>query len=176
MRNGNGNGGGMNIREKLREKPAVSVAFAVCAVGIAFIFIGRGAVSGPQRTSSNVFYTTDEGQTVFVDDMTRVPPFDYNGKTAYRVWMYTADGGKTKFPGYLERYTPEAKKRLEAAAAAAAKDGDPHGGPGVGPADIEIRKPGEGNPWVSRANLAEAAKITNVRAPNGSGELDIVMP
>jgi hypothetical protein len=169
----------MSIREKLREKPAVSIAFAIGATAVAWFFVGRGPIVGPQRASTNAYYTTDDGKTVFLDDLSRVPPFDHEGKPAYRVWMFTCDGGKTKFPGYLERYSPEAKKRLDAAVASASAQptsADSHAHPaGVGPADIEVRKPGEGNPWVSRANMAEAIKVTNVRCPNG-GELELVMP
>jgi hypothetical protein len=123
-----------------------------------------------------MFATVDDGQTVFETDMSNLPPFQQDGKTAYRVALFTADGGKTRFPGYLERYTPEAKKRIEAAMAEMAKDPDPWKRPRglVGPGDVEVKKPGAGNPWVKN-DSPEGMAVMNVKAPNGA-EIDIVMP
>jgi hypothetical protein len=146
------------------------VAVVVALGAIAYTL--RSAAQGPPTASTRAFYTTDEGQTVFVADMNKsIPPFEHNGKTAYWVWMYSCDGGKTRFPGYLERYTPEAKKRIEAAL---------HGnssGTGPMPGDTELKKPGPGHTWVSRANTAEAAKVTSITDPKGgNAEPDLVTP
>jgi hypothetical protein len=145
---------------------AMAIVVALAALGYTL----RSATQGPPSAATKAFYTTDEGQTVFVADMSAVPPFEHDGKLAYRVWMYSCDGGKTKFPGYLERYTPEAKKRIEAARAGGGGAASP------APGDVELKKPGAGNPWVSRANSSEAAAVTNVTSPSGSGEPDVVMP
>ena len=61
---------------------------------------------------SQVFFTDDDGKTWFPDDAKRVPPFDRNGKPAVRAHVYKC-GGKT-FVNHMERYTPEAKKKVEA--------------------------------------------------------------
>ena len=84
------------------------------------------------------------------------------------VWMYSCDGGKTKFPGFLERYTPQAKARLESALVDF-NSGKSHIPPSASAGDAEVKKPGPGNPWVSRTNYQQAHKITNVQCPDGSG-------
>ena len=162
---------GAGIRDWIRSHSVIAGAMAVIVVLAALGYTLRSAAQGPPTASTKAFYTTDEGTTVFVADMSLVPPFDHNGKPAYRVWMYSCNGGKTRFPGYLERYTAQAKKRIESARASGGGGGAP-----LAPGEIELKKPGAGNPWVSRADTSEAAKITNVTAPGGAGEPEIVLP
>jgi hypothetical protein len=165
----------MSIREAIEKKPAVSIVASLVIIAGTIFFIARNNLSGPPTASSSAYYTTDEGHTTFVDGLNRIPPFDHDGKLAYRVWMFTCDGGQTLFPGYLERYTPSARARLEAAMTKDTSDNGRSFPAGVGPSDTEVKKPGEGNPWVSRSNLAEASKVTRVSCPSG-GDPEIVMP
>ncbi len=104
-----------------------------------------------------------------------LPPFDHDGKPAARVWMFSCDGGKTKFPGFLERYTPQAQARIEAATQDF-NSGKTHVPPVTNLSDTEVKKPGPGNPWVSRANYQEAQKITNVQCPDGNGSPEVQLP
>jgi hypothetical protein len=162
----------LGVRDAIRNHPtAAAIAAIVVALG-AVGYTLRSSVQGPPTASVKAFYTTDEGQTIFIADMNQaIPPFEHNGKPACRVWMYTCDGGKTRFPGYLERFTPEAKKRMEAARQGKATGASPM------PGDVEVKKPGAGHAWVSRANTAEAAKVTAVTDPRGGNEEpEIVMP
>ena len=62
---------------------------------------------------AKAWYTSDNGKSWFVDDMSRLAPFENEGKLAYRCYLYSCDGGTTKFVAYLERYTPEARQQLE---------------------------------------------------------------
>jgi hypothetical protein len=165
----------MTIREAIQKKPSVSLIASIVVIAGTIFFIARNTLSGPQTASSRAYYTTDEGRTTFVDTLNRIPPFDHDGKSASRIWMFTCDGGQTLIPGYMERYTPTAKARLEAALAKDTSDNSHSVSLGVGPADTEVKKPGEGNQWVARTNLAEASKVTAVSCPSG-GELEIVMP
>lgn len=41
-----------------------------------------------------------------------IPPFEYQGKTACRVLVWTNDGGKTQVISHLSRYTPLGRQRL----------------------------------------------------------------
>jgi hypothetical protein len=161
------------IRESLRKHSTATATISMLVAVAALGFSLRRATSGPPLASTLAFYTVDDGQSTFVEEMTRIPPFDHDGKIACRVWMCTCDGGKTRFPGYLERCTPTAKVRIEAALSTNTKGAG--GGPSVNLSDIEVKKPGSGNPWVSRANMNEAAKIMHVTCPNG-GDLDVVTP
>lgn len=162
----------MGIRETIKKNSTAAVIVtALVAVGALGLSL-RSSTSGPPVASTSVFYTVDEGANTFVADMARVPPFDHEGKTAVRVWMFTCDGGKTKFPGFLERLKPDAHKRITAALGAGK-------GPEVlgslNPGDYEVKKPGGGN-WVSKANFAESSKVTAVTCPGGGGDLEPVFP
>jgi hypothetical protein len=160
-------GGG--IRELIRKHSAV-IAIATTVVAVAALgYSLRSAASGTPTASTDTFCTTDEGQTVFVADALKIPPFEHDGKMAVRVAMFTFDGGKTKFPGFLQRYTPEAKRRMEAAM------NDPKHGAAIGMNDMEVKKPGSGNPWVSKGNLVESAKVMHVDCPEGK-ELEVALP
>jgi len=167
----------MGIRETIKKHSAMTVAATlVVAAGALAYSLRDSGFGGPASASTKAFYTTDDGQSTFAADMSNLPPFERDGKPAVRVWMFSCDGGKTSFAGYLERYTPAAHKRLTAALAEQkAKQATPS--LPIGPADSEVKKPGAGNAWVSRANVVEAAKVTHVTCPPGSGgELEIVLP
>ena len=164
----------MGIRETIQGHSKMVAAAVVLVAGGALFFSVRNNPMGPQTVPTKVFATVDDGKTVFISDLRELPPFEHDGKTAYRVWMFTTDGGKTKFPGYLERYTPEAKKRAESALSAMKNDPSSRKGPPVGPGDVEVKRPGAGNPWVNSMS-PEGSQVTVITAPNG-GEVEIVMP
>jgi len=164
----------LGIREAIKRHSTVTIAVVVVIVLGALALAFSNNPLGPQTSSTKAYFTSDDGQSIFVADMSQMPPFEHKGKTAYRVWMFTCDGGKTKFPGYLERLTPAAKQRVEAALAANKKGAA--GAPSLAPGDVEVKKPGADNPWVSCSNAAQAAKVKNVTCPGGSGDPDIVMP
>jgi len=113
------------------------------------------------------FYSVDDGNSFFAAPADLVPPFQWEGKTACRAAVFTCDGGKTTFVGYLERYPAGAKKQLDAAQQALKA-----GGKGAGPApmaasSVEVKKPGASNKWVAR-HSREAAAVLNVTPPPGT--------
>jgi hypothetical protein len=157
----------MSIRETIQKQKGIATAVSLLVFLIGSFFIARQLFSGPPAISASAYFTTDDGATLFVDSMEHLPPFDHNGKTAYRAWMYTTDEGKTKFLVYLERYTPAAKQRFETELAAY-NSGKSHVPPSISPSDAEVKKPGAGNLWVGRSNFTEASKITDVQTPPGT--------
>jgi hypothetical protein len=164
----------MGIREALKDRPAVvRLAVGVLIVG-AVIYLAQAAMSGSSMPTAKAYYTTDDGATQFVDSMDHLAPFDHHGKPAYRVWMFSTDGGKTRFPGYLERYTSQAKARVESEMQDF-KSGKSHMPPAVGPADTEVKKIGDGNPWVSRADLQQSRAILQIPASAGEN-VEVQLP
>jgi hypothetical protein len=102
----------MGIREQLEKHPRLTtgVTIGVIIVVLALIFWpsdGNGAGAYPRT----LFFTDDDGQTWFADDANKVPPFERNGKQAVRAYVYRC-GGKT-FVNHMERFTADAKKKLE---------------------------------------------------------------
>ncbi|WP_428939559.1 hypothetical protein [Fontivita pretiosa] len=160
----------MGIRETLNQNPAFTTGatalIILVALGIIVYQLVGGGDNTAEFTAGKAYFTIDDGKTWFADDASKLPPFEHQGKPAYLAFVYTYDGGKTKFVAYLQRYTPEAKKRIEEARA-------------KGPAGelasvealsgIEVKLPGTGDDpknWVKRTDPA-AAKITEIRPPPG---------
>lgn len=69
--------------------------------------------STQQTAPGKAYFTVDDGKTWFQDDVSRIAPFDHNGKTAYRCYLFTGDEGRTMKVGYLERYNEEARALME---------------------------------------------------------------
>lgn len=70
-------------------------------------------LKGGPSNASKAYYTTDDGQTTFVDDFFKAYPFDHDGKPACRAYMFQTSTGK-QYVAYLERYTPSGLADLQA--------------------------------------------------------------
>jgi len=156
----------VGIRESLNRNPAVATGLTVAVIVIALIFIIwqlKGS-SGPKPVTK-AFYTVDDGATWFVDDRNKPTPFLHEGKEAVRVYVYECNGNR--FAGFLEKMTPKARERAEAAARegrnAILEDGD-----------YLVKKPGRGE-WVSSLDIHAAEKIFHVECPGG-GVAKLVNP
>lgn len=128
--------------------------------------------AGPSTSSSRVreasgFFTDDDGQTLFTADLMSVPPFDHNGREAVRAYVFTTDGGNTRFVAYLEKYAPQAKQAIEKFRAELLKN------PSQPPSAVAleqigqgtlVKKPGQGN-WVSVKDYASFAKVVQIQVP-----------
>jgi hypothetical protein len=123
--------------------------------------------------SGKVYYSNDDGNTFFADASTRFPPFDKDGKPAYRAHVFVC-GGK-RVTGYLSRYTPEALKALEEANAYRGTGKPP---PNVrqlatiGTTGTEVKRPGEAK-WISQADAASATRVRTFRCPDGSTPTEV---
>ena len=177
------NSGSMSIRESIQRYQGITGGVAALVIVGATVWIYSSSRSGSEQQllTTRTFYTVDEGKTWFVEDAERVPPFDHNGQSAVRVRLFQGKDGKP-FAGYLERYTPDAAKRLEAAKRGDyAAAGIPQGRPMLSLAEemaisgTEVKKPGPNNPWVRRADLQAARAILEVRTSDGQSA-EPVMP
>ena len=125
----------------------------------------------PQRPPTKDWYTIDDGQTWFKDSNRKVPPFDHGGKEAVFAMVYECHG--KKFVGYLKRYKPEAKRKLEEYRAAE-DAGKPTDGINIMGTDwqLEFKRPGE-KTWQS--GLESRAQITDVKCPHGTKEDPLIV-
>jgi hypothetical protein len=158
------------LRESLNKHKGVAVATAVVVVVAAGLLAWR-STTVPEAAGSaaavQAFYSADDGNSFFAAPADLIPPFEWEGKTACRAAVFTCDGGKTKFVGYLERYPPGAKKQLDAAQQAL-KAGAKGAGPSpMAASSVEVKKPGAPNKWVPR-HSREAAGVLNVTPPAGA--------
>ena len=160
----------MGVRESIERHRSWAAGIAVVGILAAAVFAFRATVPSPvaEARAAQAYYSVDDGATYFEAPADLVPPFEHNGKTAVRAAVFTCDGGKTKFVGYLERYPATAKQKIEAARQAL-KSGDQNVGPPAAAfAQVEVKKPGAGGKWVARSAGAAAAEIVHVRPPPGA--------
>jgi hypothetical protein len=169
----------MGIREKMNQNPGVTTGVTIAIIVVALIFIvwQLWPNRGP-KIPTKAFYTVDDGATYFADDIKKIPPFDHEGKQAVRAYVFKC-GGK-EFVAYLERYTPQAKAKLEKAREEAAKNPDAMPPdmmmPDMMQQGIQVKKPGTGQ-WVSEADFQRSQDIMQVKCPDGTtNNLEPVMP
>ena len=95
----------MGIRNLLNEKPAVATGATIAVVVIALIAIFWQSRDKTNSTSvaNKAYYTIDDGQTVFEDDISKAPSFQQGGAQAVQAHMFSCDNGKTRFVGFLEK-------------------------------------------------------------------------
>ncbi len=165
----------MGIRESLNKNPSITTGFTIGIIVLALGAIIWQMRSGSSRyTIQNAYYTVDDGKTWFEDLGTKNPPIDHNGQLAVRCLIFKCGENGAPFVAYLERFTPEALKKMEAAAASKAP-------PETADIDLlystgmEVKRPGSAK-WIPRAS-PEGDKICDVKCPDGSsGDLRAVLP
>jgi hypothetical protein len=125
----------------------------------------------PDRPSGKEWYTNDDGQSWFKDSARKVPPFQHDGKEAVFAKVYECHG--KKFVGYLMRYKPDGKRRMEEARAMedAGKEPDQTKLMGVD-FQTEYKRPGE-QEWTSA--LEKRSAITDVKCPHGTKEDPLIV-
>lgn len=176
----------MDIRSTIREKPILvgTVAVAACVFGFAFLgWQVFGSRSNPQLTyAGKAFFSDDDGKTWFIDDESKLPPFDHNGRQAYRAVLYRCATGKP-FVAYLERYSSsDLAKLAEMRKAALARDpNSPTPTLPPGASHFEVKKPGEAK-WVAVTagdtglDAADYQRVTHPVCPDGSASVTQVQP
>lgn len=163
----------MFLREHLREKKKLSTAAAASFLILAGLVLAYTYWPEKKASLSQGYFTDDDGQSWFAADTTNLAPFDHNGKTAVMAEIFTCDNGSKKFCGYLEKYTPEGRAKMEAAFA----DAKSHGQPLQSVALFRdrafmasaflVKKPGAGNPWIAYSD-PKVSDVVSVHSPDGS--------
>lgn len=156
----------MSFRTFVKKRPSLALAAAaVMIIGAVVAIVLQARDFGPSGPGK-AFFTTDDGQTLFVERATRLPPFDKDGKQAVRAHVFEC-GGK-RVVGYLSAYRPEALKVIEEATAAKAAHKPPpnvQALAAVGTVGLMVKRPG--GPWVSQADAVTATAVRVFRCPDG---------
>lgn len=171
----------MGLRETLNQKKSASILGAVALMLLAGGFLTYTQWPNRPLKIDKAYYTVDDGQTWFADSVYKVPPYEYDGKTAVRAMVYTYDHGSKTFCPYLQRFNAETKKRLDDAVAKATQDGKPlssvdlFGSPEI-THGTEVKLPGPGHQWVSSMDVVNASKVfAAAQSPDG-GDIDTAIP
>jgi hypothetical protein len=163
----------MFVRSAISEKKTLSLIGAICLLVVAGVCLAYQF--WPQRKVNHdiMFFSDDDGQTWFKDSFYQVPPFDHNGKTAVIAEVYSYDNGSKEFCAYLAKYTPEAKKKLEAALADATANNQPVGNVslyhdhGFIDSGMLVKLPGPNQPWILFSD-PRASTVFSIHSPDGS--------
>lgn len=173
----------MGIREKLNENPAITTVATAAIVVVALIFIGYQLLGSGDSIAiqTKSWYTTDDSSpeaalaAMFADDINKVPPITKDGKDAYRAYVYSCDGGKTKFVAYLMRYTKDAKAKLETGLANKSQPTDPGMQEMLAQTGAEVKKPGDKAGWVKQNDYVRSRFVTDIKCPDGTqNNIDVV--
>jgi hypothetical protein len=163
----------MYIRSALNEKKQLSVAAASV-----LLLVAAGCLAyqfWPQKKANlaATYFTDDDGNTWFKESSYHIAPFDHDGKTAVIAKIYNYDNGSKEFCAYLAEYTPEGKKRLEAALADAQAKGLPpnsvdlfHDHDFIVSA-MRVKLPGASNHWIAYSD-PRANQVFSIHSPDGS--------
>jgi len=165
----------VGARALLQQRKSLAAALAaLMIVGAAVAIYVQARDFGPAGPGK-AFFTTDDGKTLFVDSIMKLPPFDKDGRQAVRAHVFECNGQRAV--GYLSCYRAEALKALadaRAAKAAGKPPPNPQALSAVGTVGLLVKKPGN-FPWVSQADAATATSVRVFRCPDG-GTPDEVEP
>lgn len=161
----------MSLRETLNKNPAIIAGVVVVAIAACgWVVWSQMGSSSKSSAPDSVYYTVDEGQTLFADSPTLLTPFDKDGKPAVRAYVYKcADGTQTV--AYLERYTEKGKAVMEKFRA------EKKANPGVPPPSVgelsalgraakEVKRPGD-KQWTNSATGAERGLVESLKCKDG---------
>ena len=159
----------MGIREAMNRHKSVTTAVAAVVLAGAGVYIATAADDAFGRPGpGQVYFTTDDGKTLFTAPVTRLAPFDHDGRPAVRAHVFECGGGRVV--GYLSRHTEQALRAIETARAArAAGRPVPNGRElaQIGTSGQELKRPGDAK-WVKQSDAAAATKVRRFRCPDGS--------
>jgi hypothetical protein len=147
----------VSIRETLNNKPAVVTGITIGIVVIALVAIFWQSRPKSAPRVSKAYYTTDDGATVFEDDLEKTTPFPHEGGSAVQAHMFSCDDGHTKFVGFLEKL-PD--KLPPAVASARGRDPKIFAGLVKAPKNPSAK-------WVSKNSAEGAAIIAAIKCPDG---------
>ena len=93
----------MSVREKISEKPSIGVGLGIGMVVLAVASLAYTGRDQSAKPPEEAFFTTDDGKTYFAASIDNCPPFQHEGKTAVRAFVFECKGVKSVH--YLQRYT-----------------------------------------------------------------------
>lgn len=176
----------MDIRRHIRDKPgaAGTLAAALCLGALALLaWEFHASRSNPQRAfAGKTFFSDDDGQTWFLDDESKIPPFDHNGKPACRAAVYRC-GMARPFVAYLQKYTESQLAHLDSMRKSFIKShpNDPLPTGQLEMLPMAVKKPG-GSKWISPPSsdrTSDPAAYYNAMrpvCPDGSTDVTEVLP
>jgi hypothetical protein len=163
----------VSVRKTINEHPAASasVGIGLCLlVGLLLVWQSFGGRSTALTIyAGKAFFSDDDGQTWFLDDVSKLPPYDHNGKQAYRALLFRC-GTDKPFIASIAKYSDAELKDFAAHLAVMAQR-EP-GRPPITEAPppeiaLELKKPGD-TKWLDPHSAAAYQRLSAPLCPDGS--------
>lgn len=165
----------MGIRQSLNENSRVTLAVTILVfVSAGVFYFWYSQLSQPKIFSARAFFSDDDGTTWFVDEDTKIAPFDHNGKAAVLARVFKCNSNGKLFIGYLEKFTDERRKTIGEARTQGHVQSGPKRMDATASSGIMVKKP-HGGTWVAD-NSPEAKEVKNFTCPDGSSDYAAVPP
>jgi hypothetical protein len=164
----------MALRESMNQKPAIATVAAIVVI-IAFslvIYFEKSSGAPKSGALTTAFYTVDDGATYYPDDINKIPPYDNNGHEAVRAYVYRCGNGKP-FVAYLEAFTPDAKKAIEASGSGPAFGGAELAGDMGSSRGRLLKPPLTGDKGWVRQGDPGFSEVSEIHCPAGETNQDI---
>lgn len=165
----------VGLREMLNQhpKPSAAIAGMIVVIGLAAVVLNVGGSGRRPVSEGRAYFSVDDGKTWFADASSNPSPFNKDGKTAYRVFVWRC-GTAEPFVSHLFRNASSSTGGDRSKAATNADDRTP---PAMSGASIEVKRPGTGDRGWVRADSAEGSAIARPQCPDGTTkDLEAVEP
>lgn len=157
----------MGVRETFQKKQSLTAVIAILALAGASIAIFVQARSSDSASFGDMYFTKDDGKTVYLDSPEKLMLPDDAGNPHVRA--HVIESGDKQVVTYLSRMSPNALKVL-AEAQEAKKAGKPLNGQKISGAvqnGLEYKKPGE-TKWVPTSDAQAVTRIRKSEQLSGS--------
>jgi hypothetical protein len=156
-------------------RPLVTVVMLLLVIASVVFAIWYSLKPQQRSFGTREFFTDDDGTTWFVDDGTKIAPFDHNGKPAVMARVFKCKSTGEPFVGYLEKFDDDARKRIQTARETGQlRVGLHQDTAGSTSSGIMLKKPRTGE-WV-HDNDPAAREIRNVTCPGGGKDFEPIPP
>jgi hypothetical protein len=167
-------GNAMSIREMIQKHRGLANGAAIIMLLAAVMLIVINSRSGGIPQVKYAYYSDDDGQSYFRDDVNKLFPFDHDGKQAYRAFVFQTGAGKP-FVGYLERINDKAMAKLVTLQSQPQTPGLVTQIDLARTAGLEARMPGS-TEWLPESSAAFNRMVNALKGPDGSSAIVGVMP
>ena len=163
----------MSVIESLQNKKGLSVGLSVGMIVLAGLIMAWNMRSNVPGDEMKAFYSVDDGDTYFVDDLNKAYPFDHDGKQAYRAYVFKCNQSGKKFVGFIERLNDSGRSRMAELVT------QPHENAETQIAQLfatstEVKKPHD-TEWAP-VNSAAYGIIVNPSCPDGGNDVQCINP